>query len=152
KRWYCPTSPVVPPPESCRRSTPHMALEQEIKINPTSSRPLGTIVVTGAASGLGAAIAAAISAHGGTAIALDRVAPADPRMASVCVDLSDTQATQRAVQRLASRGIDAVVTAAGIDVPGGLTHLSAEQWEHVVRVNLFGTVAVIRAALPSLIE
>jgi NAD(P)-dependent dehydrogenase (short-subunit alcohol dehydrogenase family) len=44
----------------------------------------------------------------------------------------------------------AVVTAAGVDACGPLLEIDPEAWERVVRVNLFGTVAVVRAALPHL--
>jgi short-subunit dehydrogenase len=43
-----------------------------------------------------------------------------------------------------------VVTAAGTDACGPLLEIDPETWERVVRVNLFGTVAVVRAALPYL--
>ncbi|MDQ6697011.1 MAG: SDR family oxidoreductase [Actinomycetota bacterium] len=68
------------------------------------------------------------------------------------VDLADTQATEDAVRRTAERcgGLDAVVTCAGVDLPAALVDLPSERWEWIVRVNLFGTVAVTRAALPFL--
>jgi NAD(P)-dependent dehydrogenase (short-subunit alcohol dehydrogenase family) len=47
-------------------------------------------------------------------------------------------------------GFDAVVTCAGVDVPGRLEDVPADAWERVVAVNLVGTAAVVRAALPSL--
>ncbi len=70
------------------------------------------------------------------------------------VDLSDTGAAHAAVGRVVERhgGVDAVVTAAGIDACGRLDEVPAERWERVVAVNLVGTAAVIRAALPSLRE
>jgi NADP-dependent 3-hydroxy acid dehydrogenase YdfG len=40
------------------------------------------------------------------------------------------------------------VTAAGTDACGPLSGWDTQTWERVVRVNLFGTVAVIRACLP----
>jgi NAD(P)-dependent dehydrogenase (short-subunit alcohol dehydrogenase family) len=46
----------------------------------------------------------------------------------------------------------AVVTCAGVDVPGRLGELPSDEWERVVRVNLLGTAAVVRAALPYLEE
>ncbi|HKT02508.1 MAG TPA: SDR family oxidoreductase, partial [Rugosimonospora sp.] len=45
---------------------------------------------------------------------------------------------------------DAVVTAAGIDHPGKLSDVDGEVWDRVVRVDLLGTAAVIRGALPYL--
>jgi NAD(P)-dependent dehydrogenase (short-subunit alcohol dehydrogenase family) len=47
-------------------------------------------------------------------------------------------------------GIDGLVTAAGTDACGPLDGISRLDWEQVIRVNLFGTAAVVRAALPQL--
>jgi NAD(P)-dependent dehydrogenase (short-subunit alcohol dehydrogenase family) len=47
-------------------------------------------------------------------------------------------------------GLTGVVTAAGMDACGRLEDVPAEEWERVVKVNLLGTVAVVRAALPAL--
>jgi NAD(P)-dependent dehydrogenase (short-subunit alcohol dehydrogenase family) len=43
-----------------------------------------------------------------------------------------------------------VVTAAGVDTPGRLTGVAGRDWERIVAVNLLGTAAVIRAAVPFL--
>ena len=111
----------------------------------------GTVLVTGGASGLGAAVAAAVSRAGGTPVALDRAQPA-AAVEHELVDLADGRAAEEAVRRVARRhgGLDAVVTCAGIDRCGALGEVPAEDWERVVRVNLLGTAAVVRAALPYL--
>ena len=60
---------------------------------------------------------------------------------------------RRAVARVAERhgGLRGVVTAAGIDACGRLDDVDrASDWERVVAVNLLGTAAVVRAALPHL--
>jgi 2-dehydro-3-deoxy-L-rhamnonate dehydrogenase (NAD+) len=114
-----------------------------------ATRPLGTVLVTGGASGLGAATADAIAAAGGAPICFDIAPTAEHE--SVRVDLADSDATAAAVDRIAERGIDGVVTAAGIDMPGRLDAVDRSDWERVVRVNLLGTVSVVRAALPALI-
>ncbi|AEE46723.1 SDR family oxidoreductase [Cellulomonas fimi] len=117
----------------------------------TTSRPVGTVYVTGGSSGLGAAVVEAVRDAGGTAAVLDKSAPhAD--VPAVTVDLSDWQAAQDAVADLVSQvgPPDAVVTAAGIDACGPLTSVAPSDWERVVRVNLFGTVAVVRACVPHL--
>jgi NADP-dependent 3-hydroxy acid dehydrogenase YdfG len=44
--------------------------------------------------------------------------------------------------------VDAVVTAAGTDACGDLGDVDADAWDRVVLVNLLGTAAVVRAALP----
>jgi NAD(P)-dependent dehydrogenase (short-subunit alcohol dehydrogenase family) len=116
-----------------------------------AERPLGTVLVTGGASGLGAAVAAAVHQDGGTAVILDRVAPADGFDFEL-VDLSRPREAEAAVARVAERtgGLDAIVTAAGTDACGDIGDVDADAWDRVVLVNLLGTAAVVRAALPYL--
>jgi len=113
--------------------------------------PIGTVLVTGAASGLGAAVARAVADGGGTPVVLDRVAPAFDADHEV-VDLAERADAEAAVRRVLERHPDlsAVVTAAGTDACGQLVDVPSEEWERVVKVNLFGTVSVVRAALPAL--
>lgn len=110
-----------------------------------------TVLVTGGASGLGAAVAAAVAADGGTPVVLD-ARRAETEHESVVVDLRDGRAAERAVTEVAGRhhGLSAVVTCAGIDSCGRLDEVDPDAWEDVIRVNLLGTVAVVRAALPHL--
>jgi NAD(P)-dependent dehydrogenase (short-subunit alcohol dehydrogenase family) len=111
----------------------------------------GVVLVTGGASGLGAAVARAVDAAGGTAVVLDRAEPPFP-VDFEPVDLAETREAETAVERVAERHgrLDAVVTCAGIDSCGALGDVPRERWERVVHVNLLGTAAVIRAALPHL--
>jgi NADP-dependent 3-hydroxy acid dehydrogenase YdfG len=116
----------------------------------TATSP-GTVLVTGGSSGLGAAVVAAVRDAGGRPLVLDRVAPAGDVDHEI-VDVADRAAVERAVASLAERagGLDAVVTAAGIDRCGTLSDVPADEWEKVVAVNLLGTVSTVRAALPHL--
>jgi NAD(P)-dependent dehydrogenase (short-subunit alcohol dehydrogenase family) len=109
----------------------------------------GTVLVTGGASGLGAAVVDGVEKAGGQPLVLDRKAPAR-EVEHLLVDLSDTRAAERAATQLASRGLDAVVACAGIDACGRLEDVPGEDWDRVVAVNLLGVAAVVRAALPSL--
>lgn len=111
-----------------------------------------TVLITGGASGLGAATVRAVLAHGGRPLVLDRVEP-DQAVPYRLVDLADTAATETAVAELvAEHGgrLDGVFTAAGIDSCGRLDDVPSKEWERVVHVNLLGTAAVARAALPQL--
>ena len=118
---------------------------------PSSEALEGTVLVTGGASGLGAAVARAVAEAGARPVVLDVNAPADG-LDHELVDLADTRAAEEAVRGVVARHGDVrgVVTAAGIDVPGALGDVPAERWERVVAVNLLATAAVIRAALPAL--
>jgi NAD(P)-dependent dehydrogenase (short-subunit alcohol dehydrogenase family) len=112
---------------------------------------LGTVVVTGGASGLGAAVAEAVHRRGGRPVVLDVNAPPNGFLFER-VDLSNTREAESVVDRVAEEhgAIQAVVTAAGIDSCGRIEQVGAEDWERVVAVNLLGTAAVVRAALPHL--
>jgi NAD(P)-dependent dehydrogenase (short-subunit alcohol dehydrogenase family) len=114
--------------------------------------PIGRVLITGGGSGLGAAVAAAVLEQGGTPIVLDRDVSRVEGMAAFEADVSETRATERIVADIASQfgGLDAVVTAAGIDRSGRLEDVDATEWERVIGVNLLGTVAVVRASLPAL--
>jgi NAD(P)-dependent dehydrogenase (short-subunit alcohol dehydrogenase family) len=115
------------------------------------SPDLGTVIVTGGASGLGAAIADAVANEGGTPVVLDRRPPADGH-AYREVDLGRPREAEAAVRDVAAEhdGLSAVVTAAGTDACGDLLDVDADDWDRVVMVNLLGTAAVVRAALPHL--
>lgn len=113
---------------------------------------MGNVIVTGGSSGLGAATVDAIKRHGGTPLVLDRKEPSSG-VEFVQVDLADTAAVEAAVRTLADRvgtQIHGVFTAAGVDSCGKLDDVPAKDWERVVHVNLLGTAAVIRSALPFL--
>jgi NAD(P)-dependent dehydrogenase (short-subunit alcohol dehydrogenase family) len=110
-----------------------------------------TIIVTGGSSGLGAAVVDALTKEGARPVVLDRIDP-DSGAPHRVVDLADTAAAEAAVWDVAEDqdGLGAVVACAGTDSCGPLSEVSREDWERVVRVNLLGTAAVVRAALPHL--
>ncbi|WP_341394486.1 SDR family oxidoreductase [Arthrobacter sp. G119Y2] len=114
----------------------------------------GRVLITGGGSGLGAAVVRAVTDAGGTAVVLDRNISTVSAAKAIEVDVSDRAAVEAAVTEAAESlgGLDAVVTAAGIDRCGRLEDVAAEEWEKVIGVNLLGTVSVVRVALPYLLE
>lgn len=119
-------------------------------------RELGTVLVSGGASGLGAAVVTRVLDAGGHPVVLDRqpagLGPDGRPVDHEIVDLTDSKGTGNAVHRAAQRygRLDATITCAGIDMPGPITEVPAADWERVVAVNLLGTAAVVRAAVPYL--
>ncbi|ACL38571.1 short-chain dehydrogenase/reductase SDR [Pseudarthrobacter chlorophenolicus A6] len=112
----------------------------------------GRVLVTGGASGLGAAVVEAVLKAGGTPVVLDRDISSVSGVKAFEVDVADRPAVEAAVREAADTvgGLDGVVTAAGIDRCGKLADVEATEWEKVIGVNLMGTVSVVRAALPYL--
>jgi NAD(P)-dependent dehydrogenase (short-subunit alcohol dehydrogenase family) len=110
------------------------------------------VAVTGGSSGLGAAVVAAVRKHGGTAVALDRSRPAADDVEWIEVDLADPAAAEPALARADETmgGLTGVVTAAGVDACGRIEDVSLEDWVRVIQVNLIGTAAIARAAVPRL--
>jgi len=117
-------------------------------------RPVGRILITGGASGLGQAVARAVTAAGGTPAIIDRDTASLENVISRHADVSDRLEVEAAVAEIVEElgGLDGVVTAAGIDRCGRLEDVDAGEWERVIGVNLLGTVSTVRAALPALTE
>jgi NAD(P)-dependent dehydrogenase (short-subunit alcohol dehydrogenase family) len=109
------------------------------------------ILITGGASGLGLATAEAVRKEGWRPLVVDVREP-EQEFEHAIADLGDRAQAERAVTELAERagGLDAVVTAAGIDACGRLADVPADDWDRVIMVNLLGTASVVRAALPYL--
>ncbi len=121
-------------------------------------------LVTGAASGIGAACARRFAAEGATVAGLDvqkpiddswsevlRAAPASPFLDGV--DVRDEAAVARAVTAVVDRlgGIDVLVNAAGV-AGGGPAHKLAEpDWDRVVDINLKGTFLVANHVLAAMV-
>jgi len=110
-------------------------------------------VVTGGASGLGAAIASRLRRDGARVVAFD----VNPDAASdvdlaVAVDVTDDTSVIAGVERVVAElgGIDIVVNNAGIGAQGDVTANSDEEWHRVWDINVVGMARVMRAALPHL--
>lgn len=115
------------------------------------------ILVTGAASGIGRAIATLFVQAGAQVAALDRRRPEAPPAGAdawlACeADITDPSAVERAVQQAAAAfgGLDGLVNAAGIANTDSADTVSLEDWKRVLDVNLTGTFTVSRACLAQL--
>jgi 2-hydroxycyclohexanecarboxyl-CoA dehydrogenase len=122
-----------------------------------------TVVVFGAASGIGAAIARAFAAEGTAIVAVDRdprvidFAAGFPRSLGLVLDVVDYAAVCRSANEISGRSgsCDQVVYAVGcgsnkFGFP--FWKLEPSDWEQVVKVNLIGAVNVAHAFAPAMAE
>jgi 2-keto-3-deoxy-L-fuconate dehydrogenase len=109
-----------------------------------------TAVISGGASGIGAAAADAFAAKGANVAVLDLNAN-DAHWSHRC-DVSDDNQVRLAVAAVKEHfgGVDIVVNNAGIGAVGTVEENSDKQWFRVLDVNLLGMVRLSRACLPHL--
>jgi NAD(P)-dependent dehydrogenase (short-subunit alcohol dehydrogenase family) len=120
-----------------------------------------SILVTGAAHGIGAEVARRLAAHGARvslvglgADELRRVAADCPGSIVFDADVTDQEALDAAVAGTveAFGGIDTVFANAGIAAPGFIRTMDPAAFERIIEVNLIGVWRTIRACLPHVIE
>jgi NAD(P)-dependent dehydrogenase (short-subunit alcohol dehydrogenase family) len=113
-----------------------------------------TVVVTGAASGIGRATAARLLDEGARVVGADVQAPLSPpdddRWTFRSLDVCDPAAVATVVAEAVERGggrLDGLFHAAGVAGGGPVHLLDDASWQRVIDVNLTGTFNVCRAAL-----
>ncbi len=109
-------------------------------------------IVTGGASGIGAATAALLAERGARTAILDReTAPATDVLQVRC-DVTDRREVDAAIEQVASAygGLDVVVNNAGIGAQGDVCANDDDEWHRVLDVNVVGMARVTAAALPHL--
>jgi NAD(P)-dependent dehydrogenase (short-subunit alcohol dehydrogenase family) len=108
------------------------------------------ILITGAASGIGAAAAAQLRARGAQVVGLDLRADGD----IIACDVRDQASVDAAVAEAISRlgGLDVLINNAGVGDPQSAGEAPGEDAERVISVNLMGPWRVTSAALAALRE
>ena len=136
-----PTPPAASPTPPAASPTPRAASPTPRAASRTSratGRWVGKVVlVTGAASGIGRAVAEGFEARGATVVTVDR----DPGCTHR-VDVTDVAAMERLADEVCAEiGVpDVVVNNAGIAVSGPFLAHSTQDWQDIVDVNLMGVV------------
>ena len=128
---------------------------------PAAADGAPVVLITGGATGIGRACAAACGAAGATVVLLSLPGPdlslatSELREAGVAAravqaDVRDFESVQQAVSQIAGDlgRIDVLVTSAGIADQSSITGGSPERWQQVVATNLIGTANTIRAVAP----
>jgi 2-keto-3-deoxy-L-fuconate dehydrogenase len=110
-------------------------------------------VVTGGASGIGAATASLLQQRGARLAVLDRSTDGAPDgVLALHCDITDTPAVDAAVTEVVEQlgGLDVLVNNAGIGAVGDVSQNDDAEWARVLDVNVTGIARVTRAALPHL--
>ena len=111
-------------------------------------------LVTGGASGIGAAIAARLAAEGAEVWVGDVDTEGAERIAgevnghALALDVTDLESARAAVEEIGT--LDILVNNAGTDEFGFFTYTTPEQWQKVLAVNLGGVLNCTHAALPGM--
>src|SRR4051812_8021645 len=120
-----------------------------------------TVLITGGASGIGAALAQALTARGARVGLIDREAEALsavrerlPGAASAVADVRDRDGLRGAIEELVGRlgGLDICVANAGIATGGPLRLVGPQSVEDTIDINLLGIWRTVRAALPFVLD
>ena len=130
--------------------------------SPTWQLPGKTVLITGAARGIGAESARRLAARG-MKVALVGLEPEElTQVAADCgpdavwfeADVTDRDQLQAAVDGTIERlgGIDAVIANAGIAIGAPMRFADPEAFERVIEVNLLGVYRTIHACLPQIVE
>src|SRR5438105_14954980 len=120
------------------------------------------VLITGGASGIGAATAARFLQEGSAVCVLDRDAKGRQRIqqalpdlaGTVDADVSDLAQVQAAVENAAGimGGLEVVINNAGISIRHPFLDITAEEWNKVIAVNLTGVFYVAQPAARHLLR
>jgi len=116
-------------------------------------------IVTGAASGIGAATAAALAAAGARVALLDRDAEGAAAAAAelpdarpFAADVSDKASVEAAFAAIGAAwgGLDILVNNAGVESTWTIERMPEASWDRVLAVNLKGAMLCTQAAVPAM--
>jgi NAD(P)-dependent dehydrogenase (short-subunit alcohol dehydrogenase family) len=105
-------------------------------------------IVTGGASGIGAASASLLRSRGATVVVFDRAPGDDP--SDIAVDVADDASVVAGVDSVVQKHgrIDILINNAGIGAGGAVDENDDAEWHRVLDVNVLGVMRMSRAALP----
>ncbi len=113
-------------------------------------------LVTGGASGIGAAVCARLAAEGAEVWVADLNLDGAEQVAgevaghALALDVTDFEACREAIQGVGT--LDVLVNNAGVEEFGFFTYTTPEQWRRVLAVNVDGVLNCTHAALPAMQE
>jgi NAD(P)-dependent dehydrogenase (short-subunit alcohol dehydrogenase family) len=151
------TTASIPTDFKMAVAAPHAGYCDQVKSSsvPSTVHPMTRFVgkvalVTGAASGIGAAVSQRLTDEGATVVGCDLN---DVSNGIVC-DVTDEQSCAAAVAEVVERhgALDVLANVAGIAIAGAVVDLEPDHWRRVIEVNLTGTFLMSHCALPALLR
>lgn len=116
---------------------------------------MSSVLITGAAGGIGSQTVALFVAQGWTVFATDRTAPQLPGSIGLVLDVTNDESVHAAraeVHRhLEGRPLDALINNAGIGLMGPITEMTDDDTRRMFEVNALGVLRVTRAFAPQMI-
>jgi short-subunit dehydrogenase len=122
-------------------------------------------LVTGGGSGIGLATAARLAAKGAVPVLVDiNRAALDKALANLKgegfeaygfqADITDIDALRRLQIDLEEKGLspDILVNCAGLTLVAHVSSIDHEEWNHIINVNLMGTIRTVETFLPAMLE
>jgi NAD(P)-dependent dehydrogenase (short-subunit alcohol dehydrogenase family) len=115
-----------------------------------------TILITGASSGLGKAMAIHLASQGHQVfvtlrdITQKNIFSAYPNIHAVKMDVCDEASISSALKEINLSGLDVLINNAGIALPGAIEELSKEEMQLQFNVNVFGVISVCQQCIPLL--
>ena len=109
-------------------------------------------IVTGAASGIGAAAVARLLADGAHVLAVDRVADGLAGTVNLVADLADDAAFAKIASTAEAElgGLDIVINNAGVCPAGPFAEMTMAMWDQAFAINVTAAMKLTRAVLPLL--
>ena len=122
--------------------------------------PIKNLMITGAARGIGFALATRAIERGDKVFAMVRKQSDETKFGQhdnlhvVVMDVAESESVARGFaevdQLLAGRKLDAVINAAAISIPGAIELTSTSEFEQTLNTNALGSLRVMKAAIPRL--
>jgi NADP-dependent 3-hydroxy acid dehydrogenase YdfG len=122
-------------------------------------------LVTGASSGIGAAIARTLASRGAAVAVAARRRPLIDQLAAeiraggqtavaIALDVTDETACRRAVEQCVQRlgGLDILINNAGVMLLGPIEGADTEDWRRMINTDVLGVMYMTHAALPHLLR
>jgi 3-hydroxybutyrate dehydrogenase len=112
---------------------------------------LHSILITGAASGIGLGLTRHFAAQGHRVIACDLQTPdLDAPMRRLAFDVADAGQIERAMAKVADDPPDVLINNAGLQYVAPLEEYPPERWQQLIAVMLTGAALLTRATLPAM--